>query len=396
MVPIIIICYNNYKYVQNTVNQIYKINQEYLKYIQILDNFSTCQDTINYLKNVNCKVIYNKTNNGPWITHKYNQYIYNSLPDKFIVTDPDLEFNKNLPNNFIEILLHFSDVYNSMKIGFALDINIDVNDLVICIDNEKKYWDLKINIQNEGYEIYDAAIDTTFCLINKHGYNGEMRIAGNFTAKHLPWYKSNKIYNIYENYLLNTDINLDKLISSNSNNIINFINKDFIKVYKNDEFFFISNDDINLNFWKNDFNNYKKETFKILDKYLDKNKNFIDIGSYIGTTCMYATRKSKHVYCIEDDNININCKNNCKNNNYTLINNININQTKISLIKVDINGNEEKLLEELFKKYNNIPIYISFNYSNWKDKNLDRFEFLTEDHKIELKANPNVSILFIK
>ena len=34
-----------------------------------------------------------------------NSNIYNSLPDKFILTDPDLQFNENLPNNFIEILI---------------------------------------------------------------------------------------------------------------------------------------------------------------------------------------------------------------------------------------------------------------------------------------------------
>ena len=36
MVPIIVICYNNYKYVDNTLKQILKINKEYYKNIQIL------------------------------------------------------------------------------------------------------------------------------------------------------------------------------------------------------------------------------------------------------------------------------------------------------------------------------------------------------------------------
>ena len=121
--PIIIICYNNYKYVENTIKQIVKINDKYLKYVKIMDNCSTCIDTINYLKSVNCYVIYNKENKGPWISPTCNQHIYNMLPDKFIITDPDLEFNENLPNNFIEILVYLSDKYNSKKIGFALDIS---------------------------------------------------------------------------------------------------------------------------------------------------------------------------------------------------------------------------------------------------------------------------------
>ena len=58
-IPIVIVCYNNYKYVENTVNQIYNINKEYFKNIIILNNCSTCLDTIYYLENVNCKVINN-------------------------------------------------------------------------------------------------------------------------------------------------------------------------------------------------------------------------------------------------------------------------------------------------------------------------------------------------
>ncbi len=64
-IPIIIICYNNYKYVKNTLLQILKINKEYYNNIIILNNASTCIDTINFLKNVDVKVINNKNNNGP-------------------------------------------------------------------------------------------------------------------------------------------------------------------------------------------------------------------------------------------------------------------------------------------------------------------------------------------
>ena len=35
-VPIIIICYNNYKYVENMVRQIEEINKNYLPFIKIL------------------------------------------------------------------------------------------------------------------------------------------------------------------------------------------------------------------------------------------------------------------------------------------------------------------------------------------------------------------------
>ena len=147
--PILIICYNNYKYVENTINQIVKINNEYLEYIQILDNCSTCINTINYLKKVNCKVLYNNENKGPWVTSYNNKHIYDNLPDKFIITDPDLKFNENLPNNFIEILSFLSDKHKCHKIGFALDIS----------DFDKMYqsssYAFNKNIYEWEKEIYD-------------------------------------------------------------------------------------------------------------------------------------------------------------------------------------------------------------------------------------------------
>ena len=91
-VPIIIISFNNYKYVQNTITQLEKINPSILKDIIIMDNNSSEPNTINYLNTTKYKVVRNSENKGPWIEN-YKDF-YNSLPNKFIITDPDLEFNK--------------------------------------------------------------------------------------------------------------------------------------------------------------------------------------------------------------------------------------------------------------------------------------------------------------
>ena len=77
-----------------------------------------------------------------------------------------------------------------------------------------------------------------------------------------------------------------------------------------------------------------------------------------------------------------------------IINNINPNE--ISLIKVDIEGGEEFILNDLFilnAKYK-MPLYISFHYDWWKDKNLNRFDFLTESQKNKIVTQPFCSILF--
>ena len=44
-------------------------------------------------------------------------------------------------------------------------------------------------------------------------------------------------------------------------------------------------------------------TFKIFDKFLDKNHSYIDIGSYIGPTVLYGSQLAKHCFAIEPDPI---------------------------------------------------------------------------------------------
>jgi hypothetical protein len=117
--------------------------------------------------------------------------------------------------------------------------------------HESQFWTNKI--EDSSYELYYADIDTTFCLINKNNNNNRnIRVAGNFTAKHLPWYKDNKIYSVYENYIANTKTTT---ISTISRVIVPYTENKYIKVYKNDELFLIENDANNQNllFWRDLF-----------------------------------------------------------------------------------------------------------------------------------------------
>lgn len=461
-IPIIIICYNNYKYVENTLSQLLRINKEYYKNIQILNNNSTCLDTIRFLKGVDVNVIHNSENRGPWITYYNNTHIYDTLPNKFIVMDPDLKLNEHLPSNFIEILSDICDTYRTSKVGFALDISdsekmytSNYADDKPIYGWEKQFWDNKIDDAN--YELYNSIIDTTFCLIDKNNTSirdYQIRVAGNFTAKHLPWYRENDVYNAYENY--SNSINTDGAISTNAKMIKSYTEDKYLKIQKNDELFLIEKNEGNPNipFWKDIYSQWERETFEVFDRCLSKDKIFIDIGGWIGTTAMYGSRKSKHVYSVEADNksfrdMSANLKTNCI-NNYTLVNkaifnkddveikfgkNIHIEDSKmndstsqiysddtvtseyyitktitigslieaykinvseISLIKVDIEGGEENILDDLFDihvKYG-ISLYVSFHHSWWKDKNLDRFAFLSAGVKNEILAYPFTSIFF--
>jgi predicted protein tyrosine phosphatase len=377
--------------VQNTLAQIQKINKKYYDNTIILNNSSTCLDTIEFLKNTDVTIIENE-NNGPWVSPVKNAHIYDSLPDKYVLTDPDLQFNENLPSNFIEILSELSDKYKAGKVGFALDI-ADYDQMYEGIyaygksifDWEIQFWESPL--YDSIYEIYVGGIDTTFALVNKQYAEPffNLRVAGDFTAKHLPWYKCNGrkcngrkcngrkcngliynghkcnglVYNLYENYEI---CNKTTEASTTKKLILSFIEENYVKVCKNDEIFFIEKS-ADTNIWSDDSN-----TFDVLDNHLRKDKVFIDIG---GSLTMYGSRKSKHVFsigqtCETETMLQTNCI-----QNYTLINDKNVSIERIiqnhqidlkniSLICFD--KGEENMLEELIHihKTHNVPLYVRF------------------------------------
>lgn len=174
-------------------------------------------------------------------------------------------------------------------------------------------------------------------------------------------------------------------------------------------------------------------TFETFNRLKDNNKVAIDIGGWIGPTTIYLSKIFKEVITIEADNVafeslseNIKdnfCDNvtlynrafhNSKTNNVLfginsfkfeptfgsstsqtklqsdddtdyLIDTINIfdiikdiDPNSIGLIKVDIEGGDEDVFEELItvgSKYG-WKIWISFHYEWWRDKNVNRFEHL--------------------
>jgi hypothetical protein len=229
-IPIIVVCHNNYKYVRNTLFQLIRCNPTCVSDICIMDSKSTDPDTIAFLNEVDVPVLWNPTNSGPWIATWVNVHIYNSLPDRFILTDPDLQFNSTMPSDFVEQLSIVADTYTACKVGLALDIS-DFDKMYQSVyadnktiyDHESQFW--KDRVPNERYELYKAETDTTFCLHDKRGDQGvRLRIAGNFTAKHIPWYAENPLYSKDElsTVYLNTDriSTTGKLINNGPTSVI--------------------------------------------------------------------------------------------------------------------------------------------------------------------------------
>jgi len=211
-IPVIIICYNNGVYAENLARQFNKFN---IKPI-IIDNNSSDSGTIETLKRlVNDEIAY--------VAYSYKNFghfvglldpIYQQLPNYFAYTDPDLDLNKNLPQTFIQDLIQLTQEYRVYKAGFSLDLldNEGVIDVAQNVSQTKpfnyqkafgvreyedRFW--RLPIKHNKLEVYYAPIDSTFAIYNKNNYRGDfydaLRVAGNYSAIHLPWFPNLDIMN---------------------------------------------------------------------------------------------------------------------------------------------------------------------------------------------------------
>lgn len=213
-IPVIIIVFNNISYLKNMLKQLQekKIKDEN---IWIWDNNSTYPPLLKFYEQISTKynLIKNNKNYGPRFFT--NPKVLNLLPDFFAVSDPDLYFNKEMPNNFLEYLKEITINLSVFKAGLALDISHDPNfNEELRLNNqftvrqwEQQFWSFPLNQYNNP-KIYKAPIDTTFAVYNKKfinkGFFDAVRVAGDFTCKHLPWYKNN-IISEEEKKLFNTE-----------------------------------------------------------------------------------------------------------------------------------------------------------------------------------------------
>jgi hypothetical protein len=226
-IPIVIIAYNNYTFIKGFICQIKHLTNK----IIIFDNASTYPPLLDYYCDLEkedkdkYEIRRFKENHGHNVCYKF----IDTLPDVFCMSDPDLLLNPKMPTNVTEHLLAISQKFESGKVGLALDISDHhlfskengLAELVYKI--ESQYYSPEKKILEDPYELYVAGIDTTFCLINKKydtsmNHYKNIRVAGVFTAKHLPW---------YDNFLKN-NIPPDEIShwkkNNISSNIINYVN----------------------------------------------------------------------------------------------------------------------------------------------------------------------------
>jgi hypothetical protein len=194
-IPVVIINWNSLHFFKLFVLQLKQFHVP----IIVLDNKSDYWPLLNYYKELKetlghgISIWYLEKNYG----HQVYLELKDQLPDIFILSDPDIRFNPDMPHNFREVFLEISNQYQAYKVGTALDIS-DSHKFIQCdnyvegtniTDWERQFW--VNNVPHPLHELYDAAIDTTTCLVNNfYRQQGRcIRVAKEFTAKHMPWYQ---------------------------------------------------------------------------------------------------------------------------------------------------------------------------------------------------------------
>lgn len=204
------------------------------------------------------------------------------------------------------------------------------------------------------------------------------------------------------------------------------------------------------------YHKWETETFQAIDRLLDPTKYFLDIGAWIGPLSVYAGQKCKGVICVDADReALLDLKANLAANNVNIAyiyeqpidsihrrvkfgaNQFGLGENKlnksisqiqredlpeaysypietitytdilkrfpksqIGLIKIDIEGGEETILEDTLRLAQDIPVLISFHCLWWKDRNhleiLDRLvqelNLIATDYKGNLILDPKTYI----
>jgi len=201
-IPIILCNRNRLTTTRNLVNQL--VERGY-KNLYIIDAVSTYEPLLEWYKEQkDAEIIYMKQNIGHkvlWnsdILQRFKEYPF------IVYSDSDISLNPNTPPNFIETMIKVCKDYKMDKVGLAINISNLPNypESSRAGAFEQQWWQTKI--PSMEHELYLSDVDTTFCLLR----NGKpftyraLRIAGDFTCDHMPWYNDPKNLSDEEKYYI--------------------------------------------------------------------------------------------------------------------------------------------------------------------------------------------------
>jgi hypothetical protein len=205
-IPVLVPCFNNPTYTARMHGQLRRLGMRRIVY---MDNGSTAPEMVSLLQELSreATVVTAGENPGPRFAF-LDPATYTLLPRRFCITDPDLEFHPSLPPDFLGELAALIEKHRIGKAGFALDLSDrhEMDDRRYQIGEglyrswewERPFWAQPVGWTAGGDRVYEAPIDTTFAIYDKHYFDPAhylrgLRVAGRYTARHLPWYRSREL-----------------------------------------------------------------------------------------------------------------------------------------------------------------------------------------------------------
>lgn len=198
MIPIYI---NNFNRVSTTKRLVEDLQRLGYQDITILDNVSTYPPLLSWYDTNPCRVVRLERNMQSYALWDCGELEKHRDTLWVAYTDSDIELNYRTPYLFIDWLVLYAEKYNHSKAGLALKID-DLPDNPYA--NHYRNWEQKFWSNELEPNVYDAQVDTTFCVLKPTAPNQyrALRIGGDFTAIHRPWYSNFSNLDEEEQYYL--------------------------------------------------------------------------------------------------------------------------------------------------------------------------------------------------
>lgn len=180
--PIII---NNFNRLGSTKKMVEDLEDLGYSNIHIIDNSSTYSPLLDWYSTLSLPIerTHNHGSLALWNSGYINKF---KIGEWIAYTDSDLELNPQTPKGFVNRLIETSKHYNIPKCGLALSLDFPTSTEYgrAVKEWERKFWEIKLEAN-----VYRAQIDTTFAVfqVGTPFQYEALRIAGNYTARHIPW-----------------------------------------------------------------------------------------------------------------------------------------------------------------------------------------------------------------
>jgi hypothetical protein len=266
----------------------------------VIDNCSTYEPLLQYYRDSGLRVFHLDANVGYlalWTTAIGASFV----DAHYVYTDVDIEPASDCPDDFIarfaEVLTRYPDV---AKVGFGLKID----DLPATYDLRDQVVEHEGALLTGQVEpgLHRAPIDTTFALYRPGAAGGawlpSMRTGAPYLARHLPWYTDSSRPDDEESYYRRTATTsshwtmLDQVEESGSMTVMLWGQQVRVAANNAARWNMVSRGE------------WKPDVYEALDCLLAEGTSYLELGSGIGETALYAARRARVVYAVECDAAN--------------------------------------------------------------------------------------------